>query len=89
MLKKILKHFRNKLVARKINRENKPITERIERHRQNWEVLMRGGAMRDSETDKDCETEEVVVDYIDSRGIGQRPVTPMIIRPFGRWWWKI
>lgn len=35
------------------------------------------------------EKNEVIVDYSDTRMIGQRGVTPFVMRPFGMWRWMI
>lgn len=78
----MLKQLKSWLNARKL-------TAKKRRHHKRWELLMRGGAMRDTKTEKPHRTlavvtdDGVIVDYMDGRRIGGECVEPMIIRPFG------
>jgi len=54
------------------------------RHHEAWRLIMSGDTVRIYAPDRP-EDEPVVVDYMDGRMIGQRAVTPRVMRPFGMW----
>jgi hypothetical protein len=56
------------------------LTRKKRKHHERWAELMRAGGTVHTE-------DEVLVDYIDTRMIGQRHVTPRVMRPFGMWRW--
>lgn len=93
MIKKIAKTIREQLLKVEwIRREVEAyqLEQKKQRHYHCWEMIMRGQTMRDSKTEKSnhktqatVTDEGILVDYMDGRMIGQRGVTPNVIRPFG------
>jgi len=83
MLKRIKGWFANRAEIRRINREAKLIHSGL---------IASGQAVRtrarDHRTLATVTDDEVIVDYMDGRYIGQRGVEPRIVRPFGMWRWK-
>ncbi|MBC2721815.1 hypothetical protein [Desulfosporosinus sp.] len=64
--------------------------QREKRYHQEWaQRLHSGNTVRELDPQESHKTratvtdDEVIVEYMDGRMIGQRPVTPTIIRPFG------
>ncbi|MDQ7095977.1 hypothetical protein REC12_20490 [Desulfosporosinus sp. PR] len=54
------------------------------RHHKRWaQILHSGLTVRDHKTLITIGDDDVVVDYLDGRKIGQKYVSPRIIRPFG------
>ena len=81
----MLKHLRRQLL--KINWVRRRVIEyKKRRHHEAWRLIMSGDAVRIYAPDKP-EDEPMVVDYFDGRMIGQRAVTPRVMRPFGMWRW--
>ena len=83
MLNRIKSWLAHKAEARKIERETQRILDQLERNRQYWQLIKHR---------QDSETEEVLVDYMDTRGVSQRPVVPRFVRavrPFGIGRWRL
>jgi hypothetical protein len=68
------------------------LREKKRLHRENWARLMHSGCkVRNLKPEKKDITDTLsivtddgmIVDYIDGRMVGQRPVTPRVVRPFG------
>lgn len=65
------------------------LTAKKRRHHKRWELLMRGGVMRDTKTEKEYTTsamvtdDGVIVDHMAGRRFGGECVEPMFVRPFG------
>jgi len=99
MLKKLAKLIRRNLL--KINWlrrevEAYKLREKKRLHRENWARLMHSGCkVRNLKPEKKDITDTLsivtddgmIVDYIDGRMVGQRAVTPRMIRPWGLWRW--
>jgi len=84
-MKKLMSATRHQLL--KINWIHRRVIEyKKRRHREAWRLIMPGDAVRIYAPDKP-EDEPMVVDYLDGRMIGQRAVTPRVMRPFGMWRW--
>jgi hypothetical protein len=62
---------------------NYQLRQKKQRHHLRWELIMSGGTMRDTETEKPDRTtvndDGILVDYTDGRFVGQRPVNPVFI----------
>jgi hypothetical protein len=71
MLNHLTTAIRNKLQSYLLNRK-----KRI--HHSHWALIMASNAINNDGPDS-----EVLVDYMDTRMMGQRGVTPTVIRPFG------
>lgn len=87
MIKKILRAIRRQLLKIdwiKLEVEAYRLVQEKKRHHEDWAKLMHSGqTLRDHKTSATITDDEVIVEYIDGRMIGQRHVTPNIIRPFG------
>lgn len=83
MLKKILKAIQNQLL--KVDWIKAEAYKLIQEKRQDDQLFAKiihaGQAVHVDDTDSPDST--IVVDYVDGRMVGQRQVTPTIIRPFG------
>lgn len=67
----------------KIERENQRIVKQLKDHQRCLELIMRGGTVRGTETEKEMADEELLVDYMSGPSVCGEHVTPMFIRPFG------
>jgi hypothetical protein len=72
MLNQITTAIRRKLQSYLLKRK-----KRI--HHRHWALIMASNAIDDD----DGQDSEVLVDYMDTRMMGQRGVTPTVIRPLG------
>jgi len=82
MLKQIVKCIRERLLKIdwiKLEVEAYKLVQAKKRHHEDWAKLMHSG--KTFHTNDSNKT--ILVDYVDTRMVGQRPVTPTIIRPFG------
>lgn len=75
-----------KVQAFRIKRERQRIERQLKRYHRRWELIMRGHAVQNNETEKsdhrtlvDVTDDGINVDHMDGRFVGQRTVGPVFI----------
>jgi len=75
--------LKNEQEAKRIEQEEKLITDQLERYHQHWTLMLSDQAMRGNESDHrtlvDVTDDGVIVSYMNGRAVGQEHAGPVFI----------